>query len=390
VFSRRTAWVTEQVPPAARGDDCLDLTISNPTAVGFTYPDEFYRRLTDERSARYAPEPFGLPEARAAVATYYAARAPTITLDPATIGLCASTSEAYSHLLALLCDPGDVVLVPQPGYPLLRVLAELADARLVAYPLLYDGTWSIDLDGLADVLARTPRVRAVVVVAPNNPTGNYLRPHELPALDVLLAPRGIALLVDEVFNDYPLTDGPRPTAVDHAGACLTFVLSGLSKIAALPQLKLAWWHARGPHHLVHAALARLELIADTFLGAATPVQLALPHIFAAMPAMQAQISRRTLANLTHLRGACRGTAVSVVDVDAGWLALLRLPELHDLGDAVWSHQLLERRRVLVQPGHLYELPGVHLAVSLLTPGPALAVGLDRLLDHVAEVLTCDQ
>jgi len=211
VFSRRTAWVTEPDPLAARGDDCLDLTISNPTAVGFTYPDEFYRRLTDERSARYTPDPFGHPEARAAVATYYAARAPTITVDPATIGLTASTSEAYSHLLALLCDPGDVVLVPQPGYPLLRVLAELAHATLVPYPLLYDGTWSIDLDGLADVLHRTPRVRAVVVVAPNNPTGNYLRPHELAALDVLLAPRDIALLVDEVFYDYPLTDVPRPT-----------------------------------------------------------------------------------------------------------------------------------------------------------------------------------
>jgi len=166
------------------------------------------------------------------------------------------------------------------------------------------------------------------------------------------------------------------------------VLSGLSKIAALPQLKLAWWHARGPQGLVRTALARLELIADTFLGAATPVQLALPHIFAAMPAMQAQISRRTLANLTHLRSACRGSAVSVLDVDAGWLALLRLPDVHDLGDAAWSHRSLERCGVLVQPGHLYELPGVHLAVSLLTPEPVLAAGLDRLLDHLAEVLTC--
>lgn len=385
MFSRRTAWVTEPDPlAAANRDDLLDLTISNPTAVGLTYPADFYRRLADERSARYEPDSFGLPAARAAVAAHYAARGPDIAVDPAAIGLCASTSEAYSHLLALLCDPGDVVLVPQPGYPLLRVLAELAGARLVSYPLLYDGTWSIDLPALADLLARTPRVRALVVVAPNNPTGNYLRPHELPALHALLAPRDITLLVDEVFYDYPLAPGPRPTPVADPADALTFVLSGLSKIAALPQLKLAWWLARGPQQLLRPALARLELIADTFLGAATPVQHALPHIFAAAPAMQAQISRRCLANLTHLRDTCRGSPVSVLDVDAGWLALLRLPDILD-DDAAWAGRLIHHG-VLVQPGHLYELPRAHLAVSLLTPEPILAAGLDRMHRALAEVL----
>ncbi len=393
MFSRRTAWHLE--PDLAAPGDRLDLTISNPTAVGFTYPDEFYRGLIDERSARYDPAPFGLLTARTAVAAYYAARAPDLSIDPAAIGLCASTSEAYSHLLALLCDPDDVVLVPQPGYPLLRVLAELAQTTLIPYPLLHDGHWSIDLAALDDILARTPRVRAVVVVAPNNPTGNYLRPHELPALHALLAPRDIALLVDEVFWDYPLAAVARPTPVTTPSPCLTFVLSGLSKIAALPQLKLAWWLALGPPDLGRAALARRELIADTFLGAATPVQHALPHILAATPAMQAQISRRTLANLTHLRDTCAGSAVSVLDVDAGWLALLRLPAVLDpaessgLVDAAWADHLALHARVLVQPGHLYDLSGAHLAVSLLTPESVLTTALDRLLHAVAEVLACE-
>jgi alanine-synthesizing transaminase len=397
VFSRRTAWTLEQDTLARavadlHGDpDLLDLTISNPTAVGFTYPPEFYRHLTDERSARYDPDPFGRPDARAAVAAYYAARAvPTdhaaAAVDPANIGLCASTSEAYSHLLALLCDPGDVVLVPQPGYPLLRVLAELAGVDLVAYPLLYDGAWSIDLDALADLLVRTPRARALVVVAPNNPTGNYLRSHELPALDALLAASGVALIADEVFWDYPLAACERPTPAHTTPAALTFILSGLSKVAALPQLKLAWWLARGPEDVVAAARARLEVIADTFLGAATPVQHALPQLLAAAPAMQAQISRRTVANLASLRAACHAAAVSVLDVDAGWLALLRMPAVHDLDDAAWAARLLARRRVLVQPGHLYDLAGPHLAVSLLTPEAVLAAALDRLRDAVAEVL----
>ena len=390
MFSRHTAWSTEPSPldlALARADrsTLLDLTSSNPTRVGLTHPAALYTDLHDERSALYDPASLGILSAREAVADYYAARGRRP--DPAHIGLCASSSEAYSHLLALLCDPGDAVLVPQPGYPLLRILAELAHVELVPYPLLYDGTWSIDQVSLTEILAATPRARALVVVAPNNPTGNYLHPHELPFLDALLAPRQIALLTDEVFFDYPLRPTPRPSPALTPLATLAFTISGLSKVAALPQLKLAWWHATGPAPLVHQAIARLELIADTYLSVATPVQLALPRLLAAAPAIQAQISARTRHNLATLRAACRDTALTVLDLDAGWTALLRLPAVHDLDDDAWALQLLARARILTQPGNLYDLHDPpHLAVSLLTPESTLAAACDRLRAVVAEVL----
>ncbi|HEY0133517.1 MAG TPA: pyridoxal phosphate-dependent aminotransferase, partial [Nannocystis sp.] len=214
MFSRHTAWTSGPGPidrafASLAGAEILDLTVSNPTTAGFTHPPDFYRGLCDERSALYEPASLGVASAREAVAAYYAARgrAP----DPAHIGVCASSSEAYGFILGLLCDPGDVVLVPQPGYPLLRILAELAHVELVPYPLAHDGAWHIDLAALAQILAAPPRARALVVVAPNNPTGNYLSKHELDVLAALLTPRDIALIVDEVFYDYPLTSAPRPS-----------------------------------------------------------------------------------------------------------------------------------------------------------------------------------
>ena len=402
MFSRHTAWTAEHSPLASAladlrsaGVTVLDLTISNPTIVGLDHPGTLFRGLCDERSATYEPASLGLDGARAAVAEYYSQRLRGAAadeigqIDPDAIGLCASSSEAYSFLLALLCDPGDSVLVPRPGYPLLAVIAELAHARLATYPLLFDGTWSIDLAGLSAALDSEPRVRAVVVVAPNNPTGNYLAPDELAALDATLAAREIALIVDEVFYDYPLRDGPRTSPACTTPTALTFVVSGLSKVAALPQLKLAWWLALGPAAQVREAMARLELIADTYLSAATPVQLALPRLLAAAPPMQAQISRRTRANLERLRRACEDTALTVLDVEAGWTALVRMPAVHDLDDAGWALELLTRARLLTQPGGLYDLHGApHLALSLLTPEHLWADACDRLRDAVAEVLAC--
>lgn len=391
MFSRHTAWTAGPGPLdlalaelRRAGAPVLDLSVSNPTALGFTHPAELYRLLADERGAHYDPASLGLASAREAVAGYYARRGAAV--DPAAVGLCASSSEAYSYLLALLCDPGDAVLVPQPGYPLLRVIAELAHVELVPYPLLHDGAWSIDQVGLERALAGAPRARALVVVAPNNPTGNYLAPAELRALDTALAARDLALLVDEVFWDYPLVPGPHISPVLGPRAALTFILSGLSKVAALPQLKLAWWLALGPAALVAAAMARLELIADTYLSAASPVQLALPGLLAAAPAMQARISARCRANLARLRQACRDTAMTVLDVEAGWTALLRLPAVHDLDDAGWALQLLRRGQLLTQPGHLFDLDDPpRLAVSLLTPEPEFAAACARLPGLVAQL-----
>lgn len=401
MFSRRTAWPPADEPALCGGPGVLDLTVSNPTAVGLLHPPDLYASLGDPAIAAYDPDPLGLPLARAAVADYYRARHPGLGLELADICLLAGTSEAYAHLLAILCDPGDVVLVPQPGYPLLPMLADLAHVELRPYPLHYDGAWSIDLDALA--AAVDPRTRAIVLVAPNNPTGNYLTRAEIAAVDALAAARGLAVLVDEVFFDYPLKPvpgdtpsgpghlpqaGPQPrppSPIDGSPAALTFVLSGLSKVAALPQLKLAWAVARGPAPLVREAMRRLELVADAYLSASTPVQRAAPALLAAAPRLQAELGARTRANLERLRRACAGTSLSVLDVDAGWTALVRLPRIVDDGGRGWARELL-RAGVLTQPGELYELPPAHLALSLITPEPEFAAGLDRLTDAVARVL----
>jgi aspartate/methionine/tyrosine aminotransferase len=263
------------------------------------------------------------------------------------------------------------------------MIADLAHVELRPYPLLYDGTWSIDLVGLEEVI--DPRTRAIVLVAPNNPTGNYLSAAEIAAVDALAAARGLAVLVDEVFFDYPIGHALKDSPLAGPGEALTFVLSGLSKVAALPQLKLAWTAARGPATLVREAMRRLELVADTYLSAATPVQRAAPALLAAAPAVQAAIRARVHANLDRLRRACAGTSLGVLDVEAGWTALVRLPQILDDGGRGWARELLHAG-VLTQPGELYELPPAHLALSLITPEPGFAAGLERVTERVAHVL----
>jgi hypothetical protein len=382
MFSRRTRWETEPNPLSRAltahrqaGRPLLDLTVSNPTAVGLRYPASFYAGLADARSAGYEPEPLGLASARRAVAEYSRARGGSC--EPESVWLCASTSEAYAWLLALLCDPGDAVLVPRPGYPLLDWIADLSGARLLPYPLRYDGSWWLDVEALRAALAREERARAIVCIAPGNPTGHYLDSKELSALEDLCLARGLALVVDEVFSDYPLREGADRVA--HAAGrrrCLTFVLSGLSKVAALPQLKLAWGLACGPG--ADLALARLAFVADTFLSAATPVQLALPAILAAAPEMRDRIRARTRANLAALRRELASTPVAPLDAEGGWSAILRLPALPDWSDERFALRLLERAGVLVHPGALFDLEGCHLVLSLLCEPEILVRGARRI------------
>lgn len=393
MFSRRTRWPADPGPfagtlarAAALGDDLVDLTVANPSRVDLVHETGVYEALGGPHLAAYEPIALGLPSAREAVAAYYAERrrAP-IAAD--RLALCASTSEAYAHLLALLCDPGDAVLVPTPSYPLLRYLADLALVELVPYRLAYDGEWHVDLADLRAQLVAHPRARAIVAVAPNNPTGNYLEAGELAAIDALAAHAELAVLVDEVFHDYPLADDRQgPSPLEGEPAALTFVLSGLSKVAALPQVKLAWIACAGPSPLVAAALARLEVIADTFLSATTAVQRAAPAIFAATPAIQRRILARTRRNLAALREACRGSALTPLDVAGGWTALCRLPAIDDLDDLAWAERLVDRARVLAQPGYLYDLDAPHLALSLLAPADRFAEGAARLVRGVAEAL----
>jgi alanine-synthesizing transaminase len=358
------------------GAEILDLTESNPTRASLAYPEEdIIAALADARSLVYEPSPAGSPEARAAVAAYYAARGEEIS--PERILLTASTSEAYGYVFKLLCDAGDEVLVPRPSYPLFEFLARLEAVRVVQYPLLYEGAWRIDFDALE--AAVTARSRAVVLVNPNNPTGSFLKRDEWPRLEALCAARGLAIVSDEVFSDYGFApQEERVRSVAQTRDALTFCFSGLSKIAALPQMKLGWIVAGGPESVRRCAFERLELIADTYLSVSSPVQRAAGRLLAAGTRVRDEIAARTRANLARLRAAVEGTALGVLDVEGGWYATVRVPRTRS--EEEWTLELLERENVLVQPGFFYDFESeAFLVLSLLTAPARFEEGVRRLV-----------
>jgi alanine-synthesizing transaminase len=359
------------------GRALCDLTESNPTRVDGLSPSaaELDRVLADPRVARYAPEPFGLRAARETLCDDLHARG--FTLDVSSILLTASTSEAYCYLLKLLCDPGDSVLVPAPSYPLFDVLAQLEQVRLIPYRLAYDGEWHVDVPALR--AACEPRTRAIVTVHPNNPTGSFLKRSELRELASLDLP----ILSDEVFADYALrADATRAeSALEVADRTLVFRLGGLSKAAALPQLKLAWTAFAGPKPLVDEARARLENIADAYLSPGTQVQLALAKLLSLSGEVRARIVRRVRQNLEQLTRALADSAASVLAVEGGWYAIVRLPSTLD--DEEWALTLLERDGVLVQPGYYYDLvAGTYVVISLIGDPAVTAEGCIRLAARV--------
>jgi alanine-synthesizing transaminase len=364
----------------------LDLTDSNPPRCGFDYDAEaILRALADPRALDYAPEAGGMLPARQAVAAYYAERGCAVAAE--NILLTTSTSEAYSWLFRLLCEPGDQVLIPAPGYPPFDFLAGLEDVELRPYPLFYDHGWHLDLHALA--AAAGERTRAVLVVHPNNPTGSFIKPSEAAALAQLCAARGLALVADEVFLDYAQ---PGAVAASFAAGfaagptsgpdALTFTLSGLSKIAALPQMKLAWLVVSGPQGPAHEALRRLEVIADTYLSVSTPAQLALPALLEQRRRMQPQLAARVAANLAELdRQLAPAPTVRRLHLEAGWYAVLRVPVTRSDEDLAIA--LLEQESVLLHPGHFYDFPqDGHLVASLITPPQTFAEGLRRLLQMI--------
>src|SRR3984957_2700500 len=317
VFSSRLQWDSQPNPLSIllaekrrSGAAILDLTESNPTRAGLDYPGgELLAALADSRALLYEPDPRGLLTAREAVSEYYAGRG--IDVPAARILLTGSTSEAYSYLFKLLADPGDEILVPRPSYPLFDYLAAMESVRVVQYPLRYDGVWHIDFDALASAI--TGRTRAIVVVSPNNPTRSYLKRTDWERLQTF----GLPILSDEVFSDFGFApDSTRVATLAEQSGALTFSMSGLSKIAGLPQMKLGWIVAGGPDHA--AALEGLEWIADTFLSVATPVQWALPRILAASATVQEQIRRRTRGNLEHLIECASGTSCRYLNIEGGW------------------------------------------------------------------------
>ena len=364
------------------GRPLLDLTVTNPTAVGIAYPPALLAPLANPASLTYAPDPFGMPAARQAIAHDYERRGPGVAkrsgaVDPDRILLTANTSEAYSLLFKLLCEPaGDDVLVPVPSYPLFDHLTVLDGVRPVNYGLEYHGRWELDLASVDE--GWTSRTRAVLAVTPNNPTGSVLSPAELQDLDTRCRDRDAALIVDEVFADYPLdatTTIPSPP-----GAALTFRLGGLSKSAGLPQLKLGWILVDGPDDLAAEALSRLELIADTYLSVSTPVQLAASSLIDAGSAVRERIQERVAANYQTLRAALRAhPALEVLHADAGWAAVIRVPAHQPEEEIVLA--LLTRFDTLVHPGFFFDFPHEAFLVVSLLPGPGVfATAAARLVE----------
>lgn len=364
------------------GRQLIDLTVSNPSQAGITHPPELFEALADPGAAAYCPAPFGLGRARTAVAGEYARRG--LAIPPDRIVLTSSTSEAYSLLFKLLCAPGgDDVLTPVPSYPLFDHLTRLDGVASVPYRLAYDGRWWVDVTSLDE--AWTPRTRAVLAVSPNNPTGSVLTTTELANLEARCAVEDAALIIDEVFADYPL-DAPRAAEDGEwprgSARALTFRLGGLSKSAALPQVKLGWMAVDGPEGLVAEALDRLELICDTYLSVSTPAQVAAPRLIAAGAFARRQIAARVSDNYAELRERARAhPAVEVLNAEAGWSAVLRVPARE--GEEAVVLDLLERDGVVVHPGYFFDFPHeAFLVVSLLAEPDGFREGVRRVLERI--------
>jgi alanine-synthesizing transaminase len=383
MFARRTEWNLQtnrftETHQRLRSASVrlLDLTVSNPTEAGLHYDTAVIAdALALGACARYTPDPRGLLAARLAVAEYYANLPEPVPVSPEQIILTTSTSEAYAFLFRLLCDPGDEVLVPRPSYPLFDFLAEIQDVKLVPYPLLYDHGWHIDLHALESMIV--PRTRAVLVVNPNNPTGSFVSAEESAELQRVAAAHELAIISDEVFLDYSF--GPTPVSFTANTEALTFTLSGLSKIAGLPQMKVAWLVASGPPTLVEPALARLEVIADTYLSLSTPQQHANAALLATRNAFQSELRARLAANLAELdEQLSNQTLGSRLTVQGGWYANLRVPATHP--DDEIALALMEKKSVVVHPGQFFDFPSEgYLILSLMTPEPVFGEGVRRIL-----------
>ncbi len=380
-FSKRTGWKLEPNPLSqkiqalrAAGHRLWDLTVTNPTQCGFNYlTPGLLEAFRDPRNLIYDPQPRGLLQTRETLCAFYAKQG--IHLEPDQIFLTAGTSEAYSFLFRLLANPGDGLWAPSPSYPLLEYLTGLHDMELHRYPLILEPSCRVDPEFFTD--EDFWGAKALLVVHPNNPTGNYLQSPERQALIRHCAKARMALISDEVFHGFPLeSDAPTEPSLAHTNEVLTFTLGGISKLLGLPQMKLSWVIVTGPAAERREAIARLEVIADTYLSAGTPVQNALGSWLAHADAMAGEIRRRTRANLKTLKAAQTGD-LKLIMPQGGWSAVLALPEA--LNDEDWAMTLAEKAGVIVHPGYLYDFEeGAYAVVSLLTPPAVFAEGLERL------------
>ncbi len=400
MFAERTKWNLDANPLSkalaehrAAGKPLIDLSASNPTECGFEYDrGAILQALGSPAALHYEPNPRGLETARRAVSGYYAERGSEVSVED--IVLTASTSEAYSFVFRTLCNPGEEVLAPEPSYPLFGFLGDIHDVKMVRYPLIYDRGgehgWQMDFHALEEAI--TPRTRGVIVVNPNNPTGHFCKAGEIKQLNEICAARGMAVIADEVFLDFVIAEftGAREVGnrqpVSFAGnaGALTFAMSGLSKISGLPQMKTAWVIASGPEELKKQAVARLEVIADTYLSVSAPAQLATPAFLEQRHGFQKQILARVRRNLAELDRQLREQkSCGRLEVEGGWYAVLRMPATRS--DEEFAIELLATKGVYVHPGHFYDFPGDgYVVASLITCGAEFAEGIRQLLAMIGE------
>lgn len=385
-FARRTEWslvpnaLTKKLELLRRSGPVIDLTGSNPTCCGFSfYNTELLKPLADERNLNYHPDPKGLAETRQAIAAYYNDFGAAV--DPSRIFLTSGTSEAYAHLFRLLCDAGDRVLVPSPGYPLFDYIAGLQDVEVARYSFLYDDGWKVDAADLQHALDGP--VKALIAVHPNNPTGHFFSESDRMLLNRAARCAGAAVIADEVFLDFSFEEGKVPRSFAGNTEALTFTLGGLSKTAGLPQMKVAWVAVSGPDAEVAEACARLEVITDTVLSPSVPAQRAAVRWFERAPDFSGEIRARVRQNRLFLSEAVsRSHGVRLLRADAGWYAVLGVDS--KLGDEELALLVLERARVFAHPGYLYDFKeGAHLVLSLLSEPDVFREGVTRLLATLA-------
>jgi aspartate/methionine/tyrosine aminotransferase len=389
MFSRRTVWessanrLTEILEARrASGLRVVDLTLSNPTLCGFKYPEErILKALSSPESLKYRPDPHGLMSAREAISAYYASCG--VEVSPEDLFITASTSESYSLLFRLLCNPGDTVVIPTPSYPLFDYLAGINDVKTEYYRLVRGERWRLDAGSLRKAMSRT--VKAVLAVDPHNPTGMFLSQDEMREIAAIASGHGAALIVDEVFREYRF-DGPAatdraPAAETHPG--LTFLLNGLSKMSALPQVKIGWIALRGDNKLRSAARSRLEILNDVYLSAGTPAQAAVQELIVAGAEVRPQIMERVKGNYAALRNALDGIAgCRVLPCEGGWNAVVQLPG--GLGDEECAVGLLDEAGVYCYPGFFFDFEEDDvLVVSLLQRAEEFLEGVVKIAGWIA-------
>lgn len=381
MFSSRTDW---NLTPNAlsilletkrrAGEHILDLTESNPMHCGFSHDPALLRSLAFTQSYTYEPDPRGLISARRAIADFYSGKG--FSINPDNIFLTASTSEAYSYLFRLLCDPGHSVLVPKPSYPLFDYLCRLNDVEATFYRLRYNDGWYVDFDSLQDAL--NPSTQAILLVYPNNPTGSFIKRNEREKLLAIARQHELAVIADEVFGEFPLVGtGDQCGSFAAEESNLVFTLNGISKMLGLPQMKLAWITISGSAGEVGDAAGRLEIISDTYLSVGTPVQQALPELLLKGQEVTKQIARRLEKNFDTLRSHTAEGPISLFVSDGGWNAILRLPNI--FSDDAWAARMLKQSNVFVHPGHFFEIEQDScIVVSLLPEEGEFSEGLSRL------------